>query len=148
MHQHSNDPLHLGQAGTMPVATAAHCADCGEGHRRGSLQNFAGALRCDPCIRAGMCKSCRSAMAVPGHDECVPCQVAFYTANPEEFEDAVERGLCRTEEGSAIARSVLIPKGTTVLQLQSMSLAASRAGRAEIAEVLFRAAANARRVAA
>lgn len=131
----------------MPVAAATHCADCGDGYAHGRLQNFAGALRCDPCIRAGACKTCRSAMAMPGWDTCPTCEAAFLTANEDEFLDSIP-ALSRTEEGCAVIRAVLIPKGATVLDIARMSNEAAHRGQAEIAEVLLRAAANARRAAA
>jgi hypothetical protein len=151
MQTHSNDPLHLGTPGQLPgdsIGPRIECADCFEGFRELSdLQHFAGRYRCQPCIRAGMCKSCRSAMARQGTDSCIACDVGFYVANPDEFEDAIAHGLCRTEEGCAIARAVLIPRGATVADLLEMSTTAARRGQADVAEVLFRTAANARKAA-
>jgi hypothetical protein len=153
VHQHhSNDPVHLGLPGLIPgdsTGPRIECASCFEAFPQlADLQLFGGRYRCDPCIRAGACKTCRSAMALKGADSCASCDIAFYVANPDEFLDAVAHGLCRTEEGAAIARAVLIPRGATVAEIAAMSTTAARRGQADIAEVLFRAAANARRVAA
>lgn len=150
MHQHSNDPLHLSPAGLIPgdgIAPGELCRDCGEHHPFRGLQNFAGALRCDPCIRAGACKTCRCAMAMPGWDTCPTCEAAFLTANEDEFLDSIP-ALSRTEEGCAVIRAVLIPKHATVLDIATMATTYARQGQAEIAEVLLRAAVRARRVAA
>lgn len=75
---------HLGTL-THPPRIQLHCDCCGYDQRNASdLQRFGGKLACDPCVRVGMCKTCRTDWAAAGADECAPCTEKFYCAHPEE----------------------------------------------------------------
>lgn len=101
-----NDPAHLGTPGQMPVLARFGCECCGTGFRRASdLQRFGGKFACDPCVRVGVCKACRTEWAADGTDECTACTVRHYRANRSEFLDDLKM-LLGTPWGRAVVELV------------------------------------------
>jgi hypothetical protein len=80
------------------LAPAPSCDCCGYAT---SVTPFAGKLACDPCVRAGMCKVCKSAWAVDGWDSCAQCEAAFLRVHPEEYD---AEALSRTAAGREVMR--------------------------------------------
>ena len=138
-----NDPVHLSPAGYIPGDFTA---------------------RCEPeQDREPMCADCGASPPAEAADDglCIDCAVRFFTQHPEEFDDTPERYFALSADLAAVrdrvcmerARGRLIeqpliavPPGPAEAHreaagiIAAASVEAAKAGKAEVAELLLRAA--------
>jgi hypothetical protein len=138
-----NDPVHLSPAGYIPGDFTAHSEPEQD--------------------REPMCVDCGVSPPAESADDglCIDCAVRFFTQHPEEFDDTPERYFALSADLAAVrdrvcmerARGRLIERPLIAVSpgpteahreaagiIAAASVEAAKAGKAEVAELLLRAA--------